>query len=72
MFGLFFSDQQISSFEQATQCNVDQFKAFFHGMLDEGVYLAPSAYEAVFVSAAHTDDDLQKTIDAAAKVLKTL
>ena len=72
MFGLFFSDQQVSSFEQATQCNVDQFKAFFHGMLDEGVYLAPSAYEAGFVSAAHTEDDLQKTIDAAAKVLKTL
>lgn len=72
MFGLFFSDQQVSSFEQATQCNVDQFKAFFHGMLDEGVYLAPSAYEAGFVSAAHTQDDLQKTIDAAAKVLKTL
>ncbi len=72
MFGLFFSDQQISSFEQATQCNVDQFKAFFHGMLDEGVYLAPSAYEAGFVSAAHTEDDLQKTIDAAARVLKTL
>ena len=72
MFGLFFSDQQVTSFEQATQCNVDQFKAFFHGMLDEGVYLAPSAYEAGFVSAAHTQDDLQKTIDAAAKVLKTL
>ena len=72
MFGLFFSDQQVSSFEQATQCNVDQFKAFFHGMLDEGVYLAPSAYEAGFVSAAHTQDDLQRTIDAAAKVLKTL
>jgi len=72
MFGLFFSDQQVTSFEQATRCNVDQFKAFFHGMLDEGVYLAPSAYEAGFVSAAHTQDDLQKTIDAAAKVLKTL
>ena len=72
MFGLFFSDQQVFSFEQATQCNVDQFKAFFHGMLNEGVYLAPSAYEAGFVSAAHTEDDLQKTIDAAATVLKTL
>ncbi len=72
MFGLFFSNQQVSSFEQATQCNIDQFKAFFHGMLDEGVYLAPSAYEAGFVSAAHTQDDLQKTINAAAKVLKSL
>ncbi|MFV2004999.1 MAG: glutamate-1-semialdehyde 2,1-aminomutase [Gammaproteobacteria bacterium] len=72
MFGLFFSDQQVNSFEQATHCNIDQFKAFFHGMLDAGVYLAPSAYEAGFVSAAHTDDDLQKTVDAAATVLKSL
>jgi glutamate-1-semialdehyde 2,1-aminomutase len=72
MFGLFFSDQQVNSFEQATHCNIDQFKAFFHGMLDAGIYLAPSAYEAGFVSAAHTDDDLQKTIDTAATVLKGL
>jgi glutamate-1-semialdehyde 2,1-aminomutase len=72
MFGLFFSDQQVNSFEQATQCNINQFKAFFHGMLDAGVYLAPSAYEAGFVSAAHTESDLQKTIDIAAKVLKSL
>ncbi|NOQ69116.1 MAG: aspartate aminotransferase family protein, partial [Gammaproteobacteria bacterium] len=57
---------------QATQCNINQFKAFFHGMLDAGVYLAPSAYEAGFVSAAHTENDLQKTIDIAAKVLKSL
>ncbi len=69
MFGLFFSDQQVTSFEQATKCNIEQFKKFFHGMLDEGVYLAPSAYEAGFVSAAHTEQDLQNTIDAAAKVL---
>jgi len=72
MFGLFFSDQQVSSFKQATHCDVERFKSFFHGMLDEGVYLAPSAYEAGFVSAAHSENDLQKTIDAAAKVLNTL
>ena len=72
MFGLFFSEQKVTSFEQATQCNVDQFKAFFHGMLDKGVYLAPSAYEAGFVSAAHTYEDLQKTIDIAAAVLNSL
>jgi len=72
MFGLFFSEHQVNSFEQATQCNIEQFKRFFHGMLDEGIYLAPSAYEAGFVSAAHTKGDLQKTIDAAAKVFKTL
>ncbi len=72
MFGLFFSEQPVNSFAQATQCNLEQFKAFFHGMLDAGIYLAPSAYEAGFVSAAHTEEDLQKTIDAAAGVLKTL
>ena len=72
MFGLFFSNKQVSSFEQATQCNVDQFQRFFHGMLKQGVYLAPSAYEAGFVSAAHTETDLQNTIDAATTVLATL
>jgi glutamate-1-semialdehyde 2,1-aminomutase len=72
MFGLFFTDQQVSSFEQATRCNLEQFKQFFHGMLDAGIYLAPSAYEAGFVSAAHSEDDLQQTIDTAASVLATL
>ena len=72
MFGLFFIDQQVTSFEQATRCNLEQFKQFFHGMLDAGIYLAPSAYEAGFVSAAHSEDDLQKTIDTAARVLATL
>ncbi|VAW51165.1 Glutamate-1-semialdehyde 2,1-aminomutase [hydrothermal vent metagenome] len=72
MFGLFFSNQQVTCFEQATHCNVDQFKAFFHGMLEQGVYLAPSAYEAGFVSAAHTESDLQKTIDSAAIVLSSI
>ncbi|RKZ54976.1 MAG: aspartate aminotransferase family protein, partial [Gammaproteobacteria bacterium] len=72
MFGLFFSDQQVTGFEQATQCDVDMFKAFFHGMLDEGIYLAPSAYEAGFVSAAHTKEDLQNTIDAATRVLSSI
>jgi glutamate-1-semialdehyde 2,1-aminomutase len=68
MFGLFFSDQQVTSFAQATQCNIEQFKAFFHGMLDEGVYLAPSAYEAGFVSSMHSQSDLDATIAAAKKV----
>jgi glutamate-1-semialdehyde 2,1-aminomutase len=72
MFGLFFSDQQVTSFEQATQCNIEQFKTFFHGMLDAGVYLAPSAYEAGFVSAAHTQQDLQNSIDAAAEVFSSM
>ncbi len=72
MFGLFFSDKPVSSFEQATQCNIEQFKAFFHGMLNEGVYLAPSAYEAGFVSAAHSQQDLDNTIAAADRVLASL
>lgn len=69
MFGLFFSDQQIHSFEQATQCNIEQFKQFFHGMLEQGIYMAPSAYETGFVSTMHMIDELDRTIEAAKKVL---
>ncbi|MCK7575447.1 MAG: glutamate-1-semialdehyde 2,1-aminomutase [Chromatiales bacterium] len=66
MFGIFFTDQQVTNYEQATACNQDQFKAFFHGMLERGVYLAPSAFEAGFVSIMHTDAHIQTTLDAAA------
>lgn len=73
MFGLFFSEEKIiSRFTQVMQCNQDRFKRFFHGMLEQGVYLAPSAFEAGFVSAAHTDADIQATINAASAVFKTL
>ncbi|MCK4710350.1 MAG: aminotransferase class III-fold pyridoxal phosphate-dependent enzyme, partial [Gammaproteobacteria bacterium] len=73
MFGLFFTEaEKVTDFQQATQCNVERFQKFYHGMLNEGIYLAPSAYEAGFVSSAHTADDLQKTIDAAEKVFSTL
>ena len=73
MFGLFFSDDRvISRFSQVMNCNVDRFKLFYHGMLREGIYLAPSAFEAGFVSAAHTDADIQRTVDAADKVLRSL
>ena len=73
MFGLFFSDaDKIENFAQVSECNIDRFKPFFHGMLAQGIYLAPSAYEAGFVSAAHTNEDIDKTIAAAATVLKTL
>lgn len=72
MFGLFFSDEKVTQFAQATQCNQEHFKTFFHGMLDAGVYLAPSAYEAGFVSSAHTEADIQATLDAAEAVLKSL
>lgn len=73
MFGLFFSDEvTITGFNQVTESDQERFKKFFHGMLDEGVYLAPSAFEAGFVSAAHTDADIDETIEAAGRVLKTL
>jgi len=69
MFGLFFTDaERVDSYAEATACDVERFKRFFHGMLAEGVYLAPSAFEAGFVSAAHTDADIDATIAAAARV----
>jgi glutamate-1-semialdehyde 2,1-aminomutase len=73
MFGLFFTEaERVENFADATACNLDRFKLFFHGMLERGVYLAPSAYEAGFVSAAHSDADIDATIAAAAEVFDTL
>ncbi len=68
MFGLFFSEEKnIRRFEQVMNCDQERFKQFFHAMLKEGVYLAPSAFEAGFVSAAHSEQDIQQTL-AAAKI----
>jgi glutamate-1-semialdehyde 2,1-aminomutase len=73
MFGIFFTAaQHVNSYAEATACDVERFKRFFHGMLAEGVYLAPSAFEAGFVSAAHTDADIDATVAAAARVFATL
>ena len=73
MFGVFFTDEkQISFYEQVANCDQEKFKRFFHGMLDKGVYLAPSAFEAGFVSAAHGADEINKTLDAAEQVFATL
>ncbi|MBF0220000.1 MAG: glutamate-1-semialdehyde 2,1-aminomutase [Gammaproteobacteria bacterium] len=73
MFGLFFTEEQrISSYQQAvSRCDSERFRRFFHAMLDEGVYLAPSAFEAGFVSAAHSDADIAATVAAAAKVFQS-
>jgi len=68
MFGIFFTDAgPVTNFEQATACDQDQFKAFFHAMLARGVYLAPSAFEAGFVSAAHGDAEIDATLEAASE-----
>jgi glutamate-1-semialdehyde 2,1-aminomutase len=73
MFGLFFTDQQkVTGFADVGRCDIERFKRFFHGMLEQGVNLAPSAYEAGFVSSAHSRQHLQQTLDAGEQVLATL
>lgn len=73
MFGVFFTTENVvSSFDQATNCNLERFKQFFHLMLQQGIYLAPSAYEAGFISAAHSEQDIADTISAAANAFGEL
>lgn len=73
MFGLFFTDaERVVNFAEAGNCDVDAFRAFYHLMLDQEIYLAPSAFEAGFVSSAHTDEDIEKTIAAASEAFSRL
>jgi glutamate-1-semialdehyde 2,1-aminomutase len=73
MFGLFFTNvERVTTYADVMQCNLAHFKAFFAGMLDAGIYLAPSAFEAGFVSLAHTDVEINKTLDAAEQVFCTM
>lgn len=73
MFGVFFTEaEKITNFDQVSACRVDLFKAFFHGMLKEGIYFAPSAFEAGFMSSAHSHEDIQETIAASERVFKLL
>ena len=72
MFGLYCAEKKPQSFADMMASRTDLFPAFFHAMLDEGVYLAPSAFEAGFVSAAHSADDVVNTIAAAQKAFKQL
>jgi glutamate-1-semialdehyde 2,1-aminomutase len=65
MFGLFFTSEKVETYAQATACDVAAFNRFFHGMLRRGVYLAPSAFEAGFVSIAHTEQIIADTLAAA-------
>ncbi|MBL4606681.1 MAG: glutamate-1-semialdehyde 2,1-aminomutase [Pseudomonadales bacterium] len=73
MFGWFFTEStSVSNYAQATTCNIAHFQKFYHLMLEEGIYLAPSAFEAGFVSAAHTEKELNQTIEAANTVFSQL
>jgi len=65
MFGLFFTSEKVETYTQATHCDVAMFNRFFHAMLKRGVYLAPSAFEAGFMSTAHSERDIAETLDAA-------
>jgi glutamate-1-semialdehyde 2,1-aminomutase len=70
MFGLFFTERRVASYADATACDVERFKRFFHAMLAEGVYLAPSAFEAGFVSGAHTEQLIDASAAAAERALR--
>ncbi|MDP9009791.1 MAG: glutamate-1-semialdehyde 2,1-aminomutase [Pseudomonadota bacterium] len=73
MFGFFFTtERNVDRYDKVMACDVERFKQFFHGMLQEGVYLAPSAFEAGFLSAAHSAADIEATVAAAARVFKSM
>ncbi len=73
MFGFFFTDaERVSTFDDSMACDVDRFNQFFHGMLERGVYLAPSSFEAGFVSITHSENDIADTIDCACDVMKAM
>ncbi|HDL5700204.1 TPA: glutamate-1-semialdehyde 2,1-aminomutase [Mannheimia haemolytica] len=73
MFGLFFTEQKaVNNFQEVMKCDAAKFNRFFHLMLEQGVYLAPSAFEAGFMSLAHTDEDIARTLEAADKAFAQL
>jgi len=72
MFGLFFTDQQVDTYAQAVACDTAAFNRFFHAMLERGVYLAPSAFEAGFMSSAHTPEVIEATLTAARDAFKVV
>lgn len=72
MYGFFFVDGEVKNFEQAAKQDTAKFGRWHRGMLERGIYLAPSAYEAGFTSLAHTEEDIDKTIAAAREVMQSL
>lgn len=73
MFGFFFTEEKkVTNFKQVMACNIPRFNQFFHGMLKRGIYLAPASYEAGFMSAAHTEDDIHTTLQAAKETFTEL
>jgi glutamate-1-semialdehyde 2,1-aminomutase len=72
MWTSFFTDEAVTNWKSADRCNRQQYGTFFHAMLDEGVYLAPSQFEAAFVSLAHSDTQINQTIAAASKAVTSI
>jgi len=72
MLGMYFTDQPVHDFEDAKTSDLERFTAYYKGMLQRGIYLAPSQFEAAFVSAAHSTVDIEATVNAAAEVMRTL
>src|SRR5690606_36543293 len=72
MFGLFFTDRKVETYAQATACDTAAFNRFFHAMLERGVFLAPSAYEAGFVSSAHDEAVVEATLEAARAAVRSV
>ena len=73
MFGLFFTEQsQVTSFAEVGNCNIERFKQFYHLMLEQGIYLAPSAFEVGFVSSAHSDEQIEQTIVCVSNALSQI
>jgi len=72
MFCGYFTAQPVHNLAEAMKSDRDRFAKFFHGMLAEGVYLAPSQFEAGFISTAHRPADIDRTVKAAAKVLRAI
>jgi glutamate-1-semialdehyde 2,1-aminomutase len=72
MFGIYFSEKAPTSFDEIMKSNKEYFNQFFHHMLTAGFYFGPSAFEAGFVSQAHSDNDIHQTIEAAKEVFRVL
>jgi glutamate-1-semialdehyde 2,1-aminomutase len=72
MFCAYFTSQPVYNVADALKSDRDRFKRYFHGMLDRGIYLAPSQFEAGFLSTAHTPADIERTVRAAGEVMRTL
>ena len=72
MFGIFFSAKEVTNYDESAAANQMQFKKFFASMLEQGIYLAPSQFETLFMSAAHSDEDISRTIDAAEKSFENI